>query len=384
MEDRILLVDDDEELLDSYRRYFYHRLALDTCSNPLLAVERLKSAHFKVVMSDLKMPQVDGIRFLTIAREISPDTTRILLTGYADVNTAINAINEGQIYRFLTKPSPLETVESTLRAGIEYHDLMTAERILLEQTLNGSISMLSEILSMVNPIAFSRASRIKGLVKAIASRVSPTSTWQFELAASLSQIGYVAVPPQILEKLYQGTPISEKEKQIIASHPQTAKKLLENIPRLEGIIPMITNQQRRFDTYPTSAGNPKSETANLGAQILKVALDYDSLEETGLNPEEIQNRMGAQPGVYNPSLLNILREIIPALPSLERKRVFLQDLRGGMIVDEDLKTTDHLLLLRKGQEISDTVINRLKSIHHYSKIQEPFYVLVPREEPTLV
>lgn len=377
-EEKVLLVDDNEELLNSYRRYFYQRFQVDTLSNPVDAVQRLRDVHYKVVMSDLKMPQMDGIRFLSIAREVSPDTTRIMLTGYADVNAAINAVNEGNIFRFLTKPSPPETVEKALRAGIEYHDLRTAERVLLEQTLNGSITLLVEILSMVNPAAFSRSSRIKKTVNMLVSRMGLSPSWHYELAATLSQIGFVSISPALLDKVIQQVPLTEQEKLIVASHPQTAKKLLEKIPRLEIVVPMITNQHKPFDAYsPNPAGQIDAQV--IGAQLLKVAIDYDSLAEAGKPSDEILETMLRNRNEYNPVLLNQLIELTPALPSMERRKVSIAEVESGMIVDDDIKTFENLLLLRRGQEITEMVLLRLQNIAVYTRIREPFHVLVPRK-----
>jgi response regulator RpfG family c-di-GMP phosphodiesterase len=377
-DEKVLLVDDNDELLKSYRRYFYQSLQVDTISNPVDAIQRLKETHYKVVMSDLKMPQMDGIRFLSIAREISPDTTRIMLTGYADVNTAINAVNEGNIFRFLTKPSPPEIVEKALRAGIEYHDLKMAERVLLEQTLNGSITLLVEILSMVNPAAFSRSSRIKKVVTMLVSRLGLTSSWHYELAATLSQIGFVTISPSLLEKIFQQSPLTDQEKQIVANHPQTAKKLLEKIPRLEIVVPMITNQHKPYDTYPPKPDG-QVDVQTLGAQLLKVAVDYDTLVEAGKAADEILETMIGNKNAYNPLILEKLIELTPALPSMERRKVNVAEVESGMIVDDDIKTVDNLLLLRRGQEISEAVMLRLQTIAMYTRINEPFHVLVARK-----
>jgi response regulator RpfG family c-di-GMP phosphodiesterase len=377
-EDKVLIVDDNEELLNSYRRYFYHNLQVDTISNPVEAVQLLRNTHYKVVMSDLKMPQMDGIRFLSLAREISPDTTRIMLTGYADVTAAINAVNEGNIFRFLTKPSPPETIEKALRAGIEYHDLRTAERVLLEQTLNGSITMLVEILSMVNPAAFSRATRIKKIVNTLAVKLALSPMWYYDLAATLSQIGFVSIPPGLLEKIYQQDPLTEQEKQIVAGHPMTAKKLLEKIPRLEVVVPMIANQQKPFDMYP-AGGSSQSDIQAMGAQLLKVALDYDTLAEAGKSSDVILATMRAGQNLYNPRILEKLIEMTPTLSSTDRRNVLVSEAESGMIADDDIKTIDNLLLLRRGQEITETVLIRLQYIANYTHVVEPFHVLVPRK-----
>lgn len=379
MEENVLLVDDNTELLDSYRRYFYKIFNLSTASSPSEGLVLLKERQFMVVVSDLKMPQMDGIRFLSLAKEISPDTTRIMLTGYADVKNAIDAVNQGHIYRFLTKPSPPEDIERTIRSGIEYYRLVTAERVLLEQTLNGSISMMVEILSLVNPTAFSRSARIKKNVTTIVTKLKISPAWVFELAATLSQIGFVTLPPILLEKIYQQNNLTEQEQQMVNSHPLTARRLIEKIPRLEVIVPMIADQLKPFANY--SRNSPEtlpSDTASLGSQILKVAIEYDNLSAGGYTHSEIMHTMLQRKGSYNPIILSSLGEIGINIPASDRAKVHVVGLEIGMIVDEDITTTDHMLLLRKGQEITETVLLRLRNIHINSRVREPFYVLVPR------
>jgi hypothetical protein len=117
-----------------------------------------------VVVSDLQMPGMDGITLLSSLRKVSPDTVRVLLTGHADVDAAIAAVNEGNIFRFLRKPCPPGALLRALEASVEQYRLITAERVLLEQTLRGSLKTLTDILAFVNPVAFGRAIRSRKIV----------------------------------------------------------------------------------------------------------------------------------------------------------------------------------------------------------------------------
>ncbi|HEY9077293.1 MAG TPA: HD domain-containing phosphohydrolase [Anaerolineaceae bacterium] len=379
MAEKVLIVDDDLEILNSFRRYFYKTLNLETASNPIDALKMVKDFQFQVIVSDYKMPQMDGIRFLTLTREISPDSSRIMLTGYADVQTAIDAVNQGQIFRFLTKPSPPESVEVAIQAGIEYYKLKTAERVLLEQTLNGSISLLVEILSLVNPVAFSRTSRIKKIVTGVVKSLNLTPAWIFELAATLSQIGFVAIPPELLEKVFQQKSLSEQERIMINNHPVTARKLIEKIPRMEIVAQMIANQQKVYTDYPyLPAGQLPKDIGDMGAQILKVAIDYDNFSAAGYSYSEILRSMELRKGYYNPMILSALGATTTSSMQADLRKVNVYELEIGMIVDEDITTLDQKLLLQRGQEITETVLIRLRNINTHSKIKEPFTVLVPR------
>ena len=144
-----------------------------------------------LVISDMRMPAMDGATFLKYARTGAPDTVRVLLTGQADMDSAIAAVNEGNIFRFLTKPCPIDVLLTALKACVEQHRLVTAERVLLEETLRGSVKMLTEVLSLVSPTAFGRAARLQQRVAAIAAQMGIRDRWHIEVAAMVSQIGPV-------------------------------------------------------------------------------------------------------------------------------------------------------------------------------------------------
>ena len=147
------------------------------------------------------MPSMNGNQFLAAAKELAPDTVRVMLTGQADLRATVEAINKGNIFRFIEKPCPTETLMVILDAAVEQYRLVTAEKELLERTLNGSIKLLIDVLSIVNPYGFSESSKIKEIAFRLSKRLQIKDTWELELASALSQIGYVAVPAEILQKI---------------------------------------------------------------------------------------------------------------------------------------------------------------------------------------
>lgn len=128
MAEKILLVDDDTHLLAALRRTLRRQFDMSTAVSPTDAFRQMADDRFAVIVSDLRMPDMDGIAFLTQVRERSPDSTRILLTGHADLQAAIDAVNESQIFRLLTKPVPANVIETALRAGLEQHRLVMAKQ----------------------------------------------------------------------------------------------------------------------------------------------------------------------------------------------------------------------------------------------------------------
>src|SRR5690349_7952948 len=196
MSETILLVDDDVHVLTALHRSLYRDYTIEIAAGPADALDALAHSSYAVVVSDLKMPGTNGIELLKAIKDVAPGTVRVLLTGDADIQTAVNAINEGAIFRFLTKPCPRAILRSTLDAALEQHSLQVAEKELLQETLMGTVSILVEILSVIQPVAFGRAARLRRYVVRIAQELEMPDTWELEAAAVLSQIGCISVPPE--------------------------------------------------------------------------------------------------------------------------------------------------------------------------------------------
>jgi len=240
---RVLCVDDETRVLEGLERTLFEHFEVTTESNPLQAVKLLETGPaFAVVLSDMRMPELDGAGLLKRAKEISPLTSRLLLTGHADLNSAVAAVNDGQIFRFLWKPCPPEALISALELGVEQYRLVTAERELLERTVTGCVRLLSDVLSLVAPALFSRTQRIKALVAHMTKKFALEDTWRFEVAALFSMIGCVGLPEATLERALAKRPLDPAEQRAFDEHPLMAHKLLSEIPRFEEIAAMIKLQ----------------------------------------------------------------------------------------------------------------------------------------------
>jgi DNA-binding NtrC family response regulator len=150
--EKILLVDDDNSVLDGYRRSLCREFSLETALGGEQALQfAADNGPYAVVVSDMRMPGMDGIQLLSRIKTLAPDTIRVMLTGNADMDTAIHAINEGSIFRFLNKPCSKEVMAKTLTAALVQYRLFNSEKQLLEQTLSGSMQVLTEVLSLSTP-----------------------------------------------------------------------------------------------------------------------------------------------------------------------------------------------------------------------------------------
>ncbi|MGB8733364.1 MAG: response regulator, partial [Candidatus Sulfotelmatobacter sp.] len=212
MAEKILLVDDDNNILEGYRRSLRREFELETAPSGREALKLIaETGPYAVVVSDMRMPEMDGIQLLSTIRAQSPDTIRIMLTGNADMDTAIDAINEGAIFRFLNKPCSKEAMAKTLTAGLVQYGLVIAEKQLLEQTLSSCIQVLTEVLSLVNPAAFGRAERARRYIHHVVTAMKLGNPWQYEVAAMMSQLGCVTLPPETIEAVYRGEPLTAGE-----------------------------------------------------------------------------------------------------------------------------------------------------------------------------
>ncbi len=380
MREKILCVDDDANILAGYKRQLRKRFHLETAGGGEEALEVMaKEGPFAVVVSDMRMPGMDGIQFLTETRERSPDTVRLMLTGNADLQTAIDAVNEGSIFRFLTKPCSSETLAAALNAGLEQYRLVMAEKVLLRDTLTGSVKVLMDIVALVNPAAFGRASRIRRTVKHIAQQLGLDNLWEFELAGMLSQIGCVALPPSVLQKLCDFGVLAPEEQELFGTHPQVGQKLLENIPRLKGISEMIGRQR---EPYSLAANEERESTdapgsVDLGAQILKVAVDLDEQMASGMSFQKAWRKMMTRSGMYNPDVLDALMTL--QTDKSEEERVMsttVEALGAGMVAAQDICSHDGLVLVPKGQEITYPVLALLRNAGARKGVVEPFMVQV--------
>ncbi len=374
---RILFVDDDPRVLQAFERQFYKQFEIRTAIGPEVGLQVLASdGPFAAVVSDLRMPGMNGIEFLTRVRQNAPDTVRVMLTGDADLSAAMSAVNEGKIFQFLTKPCPSDMLVRTLESALEQHRLITAERELLENTLRGSIGVLSEILGLVNPQAFSRAQRIRRYVQHIVETLNLPDRWQYELAAMLSQIGCVTVPPDTLEKFYKQQPLNAAEQSILSSQNQVGHNLLAKIPRLESVAQMVAEQKSAWSEKP---GVP--ELVRTGAQLLRIASDCDEQVMRGVPFATVLAQMATSRDYYSP-FITALQKLQVEESKSETRWLNLVQLKPGMIVSAGIYSQTGLLLLAKGQEVTESAIARLTSFASLFGIIEPISVIVPFSEQT--
>jgi ActR/RegA family two-component response regulator len=354
---KLLCVDDDANLLGAMKRQLSTAFDVHVAASGSAALAMLQPhGPFAVVVSDLRMPQMSGRHFLSAMRARAPDTTRIMLTGIADLDAAMAAVNDGQIFRFLCKPCTVDTLTSAVDAGVEQYRLRGAERELLEQTLRGSIDALSDVLALASPTAFGRARRIQGTAVALAQTLGIKDKWQVEVAALLSQLGAVTVPPDVLDRWARGELLAPEEERMVGQFPAIAESLLCRIPRLERVREIIRQYPHPFVSSQPSASCVES-------RILRLAVDLDALQVQGVSTSAALQLLAARSG-YDPVLLAAARRcFVDEAGATGVRIVALNMLKLGMVLDQDLRDeTQGMLLVARGYKVTESLLVRLQNL----------------------
>jgi response regulator RpfG family c-di-GMP phosphodiesterase len=357
----VLCVDDEPQILEGLVLNLRRHYELETATSGAVALEILeRKPEVAAVLSDMRMPGMNGATFLARARQVAPDVVRMLLTGQADLDSAIAAINEGQIFRFLTKPCPPPMLLAAVGSAVEQHRLITAERVLLEQTLHGCIKTLTDVLALVSPISFGRANRIKQLVSELVQELGIRDRWQVEVAAMLSQLGHISLPPETADKLYHNRLLSTDEQALVARLPALTGELLGNIPRLDAVREILKTYTKPYRPDPAAASDAERRIVVKGAQLLRVAVDFDALESSSAASLAVDTLRG-RVDQYDPEILRALVAVRGAAQALEVRELPMSDLRVGMILAEDMRMRSGVLLVTRGYQITEQFRERVRN-----------------------
>lgn len=360
MNHRILFIDDDANLLAGLQRNLRRQFTFDTALGGPPAIELIRAATepYAVVVCNMRMPGMDGIKTLECIRSLSPDTVRIMLTGNADQQTAVDAVNRGQIFRFLNKPCTPEVLTASLDTALKQHQLLRTERELLEGTLTGSIRALGEILVLVAPEAHQRGVLLRQAIRPFAAAAQAEATWALEIAAELSPIGFASVPRNVVRKVAAHAALSLEETGMIQRVPQVGHDLLKDIPRLGDVARIILYQNKHFD----GGGHPADYTAGrdlpLGSRMLKILIDRLALEREDITGRLAMAALAERRGLYDPDLLEVSFACAPnrIAPVRDGERpllaISIHELAPGQLLARDIVTPAGLTLVGAGNRLS--------------------------------
>jgi len=355
---RVLCVDDEPLVLEGLKDVLCRSFTVTVATSGAEGLEilRREPEAFAIVISDMRMPVMGGAAFLRTARTIAPDAVRLLLTGHADLQAAIAAVNGARLFRFLTKPCESEELLRACVAALGQHRVQTAERVLLEETLRGSVDALAEVLALSNPAAFGRAGRVKELVGKLARAAELGDRWEIEVAAMLAYIGAVTLPQATAEKVYAGARLTAQEATMVSRVPAVTRQLISKIPRLEGVLEIL-------DTYlegPHDDAGGAEVSIPVGARVLRIAADYAELESQGASGTVALGAMRSRM-IYDRRLMSAFAGVI-GVPAAALREVSVGELRVGMTLADDVRSIRDELLLARGQGVTERLMERLRNL----------------------
>ena len=285
---KILIVDDEPDNLALLYRTLRGKYDIAKSISPLMALEMLKQEHFHCILSDHKMPEMDGVEFLKRSCEISPDTMRLLVTAYTDAGILIDAINYAKIYRYIKKPYNPDELLLIVGNALEYWQLKYDNSALvndLKELFAGTITAIVEALDAKDSYTLGRSRRVTFYAVKIAKalHLSETTTGKIELAGLLHDIGMIGVSDEILSKVEK---LTQEEYDEIKKHVVHSVRILDDIKQLADVVEIIKYHHEFYDGNGYPYGK-KGEDIPIGARIISVADAFDSM----VTPKAYRNQV---------------------------------------------------------------------------------------------
>lgn len=365
---KILFVDDEPNILQSFQRQLRSQFDLHTAIGARAALQHMERSDspFSVVIADMKMPEINGIELLQQFHEQSPTTTRIMLTGNVDQDTAVDAVNQGKIFRFLNKPCSSDDLINAIQAGIEQHRLIRAEKELLQKTLTGSVKLLTDILSLIDPDSFGAALDLRSSIREMAPLFGIENSWELELAAMLGPIGAISLPKEVSNKLFSQDELTVSEQSVVNSVPSLSRDLLKNIPRLGRVSEIVFFHFRGFDESGFPQDAPAGTKIPLEARALRIIRTIHKAHALGLQESELIDSL-RKDRTLDPALLKLFAEQtqqqlgIAQVIEEQQYEVSASELLPGQTLLKDVLTEDGTLVVRAGHKINEVSIHRIQN-----------------------
>ncbi|MBF0462597.1 MAG: response regulator [Magnetococcales bacterium] len=376
----LLAVDDMPENLDilvSSLSDLYHVQGATSGETALKIVARHKP---DLILLDVMMPGIDGFetcRRLKKNKETA-DIPVIFVTSLHEVKDERVGFAAGGV-DYINKPSVPSILLARVKTHLELSEARRNIQNILNQTLAGTISIMTEVLSLANPLAFSRALRLRKLIQEIVKQIGRPDAWQFELSAILSQLGCITLPTNVLQNFQRGIIASAENQERYEHYPELSAKLVSHIPRLEEIAQMVKTHLTP-PCAPFLGDLQTRPAAVLGAQILKLTIDYDTQKLYGISSVMAIRRFRRDRRDYDPLLVTILESVV--MTEKEEQEVMLHGLRVGMVLAADMVDREGGCVMRQGTELTVSILNLIHSLNRESTIQQPILVLVPVEQHT--
>jgi CheY-like chemotaxis protein len=324
-----------------------------------------------LILLDINMPEMTGYE---VCERLKADTRLrdvpvIFLSALNETADKVKALQTGGV-DYISKPFQFEEVRARVETHIKLRRAQQAEHELLEKTLGSAVRVLWELIQLSSPLLSVRSRSVRDIVKWIAKRMGTADAWQCELAATLCLIGCIALPEDVAERAYYGEALSAEEERMFRGHPESAWRLLSNIPRLEIVAEMIRGQL-------DPEAEPVSDHARNGARMLHLALELDRRIQRGASPRHALSEIRLTQS-FEPAMVHALEGYAPVAAEFELHRLSIHELRAHMVVEKDVRTRDgSLVILKAGTTLTETWIERLKNFARTGRLDDAAEIRVP-------
>lgn len=384
--DRVLFVDDDQNILHSFKRQLKEKFDIHTAQNGKEAIHTLTThAPFAVVISDMQMPEMNGLELLKEVAQHSPTTIRIMLTGNVDQNTAVHAVNDGHVFRFINKPCSIEELSKAVNAGMQQYKIVQAEKDLLQNTLTGIVRLLTDILSTIDPDSFDDGVAMRQVAKEVYHKLAVTNLWELDLAIMLRRIGSITLPLQIAEKFRKGAALDRPELALVQQLPMLSNQLLGQIPRLENVANIVYYSEKGFDGTGYPNDSKRGSEIPIESRLIRILNDLIvGVDKSGSIIDMLNKMLKLKD--YDPKIVEILLShylLKEKADSKKENNVFeikASELYPGHIILKNICSTDDLLIAAAGHVVTELSLKRIRNYAEFRGLKDP--ILVSSRIPT--
>ena len=372
----VLMVDDNEVnvdiLVDTLGDIYDVSVAMDG----LAALEAVAENPPDLILLDVMMPEMDGYEVCEKlkANKKTRGIPVIFVTAKIEVEDEIKGFQVGAV-DYITKPLSPPVVTARVETHLKLRNSELHLKELLEKTLGGTVKMLTDMLSVANPSAFSRASRISRHVKKMTESLHMGHIWQIRMAAMLSQIGCMTLSTDTMDRIHRGEDVSIEEMAAFNRHPAVGYELIRRIPNLKDVAEIMVRQQAL--QTKTDMGDKTPDLILMGSRMLKLAIDYEKKIFEGKSASEALTILRSDKMEYGLELFEVFSTIIDAdAATTPIRHLFVRELNPGMIINKDIITKKGKLLIGAGTEVTLPVFETLSNFSKTGFVEEPFEVLI--------
>lgn len=373
MTKKVLFVDDEQSLLNGIDRRLGLEFELELAISGPEALEKMqKDGPFAVVVTDMQMPEMNGVQFIQNARKFAPDTTYLMLTGNQDIATATQAVNDGKVFRFMNKPCETEDIKRAVEVGLRQYQLVTGEKELLHKTFSGAVGLLTEVLEISHPEIFSQVPMIEQIFDKLREASEVEAHWEYKLAARFGLLGLALLTEEERTRFQSLKPYEREANELLEKAASVAGRLVDKIPRLHSVAEIVMHQ-KDIDGN-TGVISDKHRVVRLGATFLRIAIKWNLLANVGIRGEAALAELRKELPNITPAIEDTLLEIEASQDEVAIE-VAIADLKEGMVLARDIMNAEGAILLRKGRLLSPTTIEKLHICESENKGIRPIQIV---------